>query len=262
MFQVGQQQNLTIAGISKMATVKTVTPYRSGNVSGYFVVYDVPGYGETQPFWYDGNTNYAELRRNRSNMPKEYVYKCGKDFKWDCYDGADTSTQKSIVNAFVSRYPEFRKSGRGLYIHSRVKGSGKTLLACCLANEVMEKYDAVVKFIQVLDYIDLVKKKDDDSELERLSLRRCGLLILDDLGVQTDKQEWINNSLFSLIDDRYRNMLPTIYTSNLPMEKASPDDRIQSRVYGTSVPLLIPEVSIREKMADRFTSEFLKTVLN
>lgn len=93
-------------------------------------------------------------------MPKEYVYKRGKDFKWDCYGGSDTGAQKNIANAFIARYPEFRKSGRGLYIHSRTKGSGKTLLACCLANEVMEKYDAVVKFIQVLDWIDLVKKKD------------------------------------------------------------------------------------------------------
>ena len=97
---------------------------------------------------------------------------------------------------------------RDRYIHSRVKGSGKTLLACCLANEVVERYDAVVKFIQVLDFLDLVKRKDDAAELERLSLRRCGLLVLDDLGVQTENKEWINNAMFSLIDDRY----PVSYT--------------------------------------------------
>lgn len=243
------------------ATVETVRSFQENNVSGCFVTFMIPGYGETQPFWYDSNTNFAELRHTRSNMPKEYIYKRGKDFRWDYYQGENMDAQKGIANAFISRYPEFRKSGRGLYIHSRVKGSGKTLLACCLANEVVERYDAVVKFIQVLDFLDLVKRKDDAAELERLSLRRCGLLVLDDLGVQTENKEWINNALFSLIDDRYRNMLPTIYTSNLPMEKSSDDERIHSRVYGTSIPLLIPEISVREKLADKFTAEFLKTVM-
>lgn len=257
----GDRQQISIGDTSILATIKTVSEYKVDQTSGAFVVYEIPGYGETQPFWVDENTSYAQMRRDRSGMPKEYTYKRGKDFQWDYY-GGDTAPQKSIANAFISRYEEFRRSGRGLYIYSSTKGSGKTLLACCLANEVMERYNAVVKFVQVLDYVDLVKRKDEAAEEERINLRRCSLLILDDIGVQTDKQEWINNALFSLIDERYRNLLPTIYTSNVPMERASKDDRIQSRVYGTSIPMMLPEVSIREKLADRYTAEFLKTVLN
>ena len=119
-----------------------------------------------------------------------------------------------------------------------------------------------MKFVQVLDYIDLIKRKDEDADMERHSLKRCGLLILDDVGVQTEKQEWINNALFSLVDERYRNMLPTLYTSNVPIEKASGDDRIQSRIYGTSIPMLLPEVSVRDHLADKYRDEFLRTVLN
>lgn len=244
-----------------MATVQQVEPYQDKGVSGAFVIFDVPGYGETQPFWYDEQSSYAQLRRSRSGMPKEYTYKRGKDFNWDYYQD-DTGPQKSIANAFISRYEEFRRSGRGLYIYSATKGSGKTLLACCLANEVMERYNAVVKFVQVLDYIDLIKRKDEEADIERHSLKRCGLLILDDIGVQTEKQEWINNVLCSLIDERYRNMLPTIYTSNTPIERASGDNRIQSRIYGTSIPLLLPEVSVRKHLADQYRGEFLRTVLN
>lgn len=261
MIRIGDQRPITIGSISIMGTVRQVEPYQVDNVSGSFVIFDVPGYGETQPYWFDENTSYAQLRRSRSGMPKEYTYKRGKDFNWGFYRD-DTAPQKSIANAFISRYEEFRRSGRGLYIYSQTKGSGKTLLACCLANEVMERYNAVVKFVQVLDYIDLIKRKDEEADDERIGLRRCGLLILDDIGVQTEKQEWINNALFSLIDERYRNLLPTIYTSNTPMERASGDDRIQSRIYGTSVPLLLPEVSIRDRLADQYRDEFLRTVLN
>lgn len=261
MLQKGDQQQITIGSICAMATVKQVEPYQDKGVTGAFVIFDVPGYGETQPFWYDEKTSYAQMRRSRSGMPKEYTYKRGKDFNWDYYQD-DTGPQKNIANAFISRYEEFRRSGRGLYIYSATKGSGKTLLACCLANEVMERYNAVVKFVQVLDYIDLIKRKDEDADMERHSLKRCGLLILDDVGVQTEKQEWINNAIFSLIDERYRNLLPTLYTSNVPIEKASGDDRIQSRIYGTSIPMLLPEISVRDQLADKYRDEFLRTVLN
>lgn len=262
----GDRTMITTANISTEAEVVSVQRYEYGNTSGWEIVYHIPGYGLTQPYWYDDHTSYADSRRVRSGMPSEYVYKRGQHFQWEYYgDGEEIEIIKKIANAFVSRYPEFRRSGRGLYICSQTKGSGKTLLVCCLANEIMERYNVVVKFMQVLDYIELVKKKGEGvteaAAEQKKSLRECSLLILDDIGVQTEKQEWINNALFSLVDERYRNMLPTIYTSNLPLERASGDDRIQSRIYGTSIPLLLPEVSIRDRLAEQYRDEFLRTVL-
>ena len=83
MLQKGDQQQITIGSICAMATVKQVEPYQDKGVTGAFVIFDVPGYGETQPFWYDEKTSYAQMRRSRSGMPKEYTYKRGKDFNWD-----------------------------------------------------------------------------------------------------------------------------------------------------------------------------------
>lgn len=261
----GEHTVITTACTELDAVVVSVNRYEYGKTAGWEVVYDIPGYGITQPYWYDDHTSFADVRRTRSGIPVEYVYKRGSDFKWDYY-GDETEMIKKIANSFVARYEEFRRSGRGLYICSQTKGSGKTLLACCLANEVMERYNAVVKFIQVLDYIDLIKKKGEGvseaAEEQKRSLKECSLLILDDMGVQTERQEWINNALFSLIDERYRNILPTIYTSNLPMERASGDDRIQSRIYGTSIPILLPEVSIRDRLADQYRNDFLREVLS
>ena len=60
-------------------SVSTVT-------GGAFVIYDVPNYGETQPYWVpDGTIQGTEGRRNQSMIPAEYVYKRAKDFQWDIY---------------------------------------------------------------------------------------------------------------------------------------------------------------------------------
>lgn len=224
------------------------------------MTYNIPDYGETQPYEYKEGFTYAKERRDGSMMPNEYLYKRGRDFDWSYYK-EDTTIQKGIVNGFVSEYEKFRRTGRGLYICSKTKGSGKTLLACCLANEIIEKYSAVVKFCSVIDYIEFVKDKNDEAKEMVNSFKKCGLLVVDDIGVQTEKQDWIINSIFSLVDYRYRENLPTIYTSNLPIEKASSDDRIQSRIYKMSIPVCIPEVLVRMLLADENNKQFLKEIL-
>lgn len=134
------------------------------------VEYDVPKYGLTQPLWYpDGTVIDAEQRRDHSMMPPEYVYKRGRDFKWDVY-GVDTTTQRKVVNAFVTNYLAFERQGRGLYIYSETKGSGKTMLACCLCNEVIERYGVSAKFISVPDFVELVKDKRNGTREKMDSL--------------------------------------------------------------------------------------------
>ena len=52
-----------------------------------------------------------------------------------------------------------------------------------------------------------------------------------------------------------------IYKHNVPIEKLKTDDRIVSRIYEDSVPVIMPEVSIRRKKADKYRSEFLRQIL-
>jgi len=89
----------------------------------------------------------------------------------------------------------------------------------------------------------------------------CSLLILDDIGVETDKQEWINNALFRLVDSRKNRMLPTIYTSNYAMDKLPGEERITERVIECSVPLVMPEQNIRRQKAEEKTKDFLQEVM-
>lgn len=211
----------------------------------------------------DGDvTEYrADERRRRSLMPVEYANKTAKDFDWTKYAGQDVTAQKKIVNSFIIRFGDFAREGRGLYISSKTRGSGKTLLACCVANEVLKKQDLTVKFINVPDFVELIKEKGEDAKKNRDTLMSARLLILDDVGAQVEDKDWIRTAIFRLVDKRYGNRLPTIYTSNLRMEDLKTDSRIADRIYARSVPVIMPEVPVRKRLADEKTNEFLKGLL-
>lgn len=131
-----------------MAQVTNVKTVKTKEQNGVLVEYLVENYGQSADFFVpDGAILDGQIdsRRVRSGMPVEYMSKDGKDFDWGQYS-EDVEIQKRIANAFVYSFATFRKQGRGLYIYSSTKGSGKTLLACCLANEVLKKQDVSIKF--------------------------------------------------------------------------------------------------------------------
>lgn len=226
--------------------------------------YEDTGYETQDVYIDDGLMLDAQFnqRRSRSGMPLEYVYSSGKDIDWGKYGNEDITTQKNIVNAFVLNFKDFQREGRGLYIYSNTTGSGKTMIACAVANEVLKNHDISVKFIGVADYIELVKSKDSEDKERIQSILDAGLLVLDDIGVQTENKSWITTALFRLIDRRYVNHYPTIFTSNVQREDLKTDPRISWRVYEMSVPVPMPEVNVRRQIADKHTKEFLRKVMN
>jgi DNA replication protein DnaC len=240
------------------ALIKSVSNVPGGS----FVIYDIQNYGETQPFWYpDGMVHNAEDRRDKSMMPTEYVYKTAKDFRWDWYK-ENVEVHKKIANAFIVNYIDFERQGRGLYIYSQTKGSGKTMLACCLCNEIIERYGVSAKFMSVPDFVEQIKDKREGSKEKIDALYQVRLLILDDIGAQTGKQEWIDNALFRLIDYRKREFLPTIFTSNCDSEKLEMDSRTVDRIVSISVDVKIPERSIRREKAEEANAKFIQSLID
>lgn len=225
--------------------------------------YEDVGYDTQDIFLSDGTMPDSRLdeRRSRSGMPFEYAYFTGKSIDWGKYGNEDISKQKKIVNAFVINFKAFQREGRGLYFYSDTKGSGKTMIACAVANEILKTHDISVKFINVTDYIELVKAKDEANRERIQSILEAGLLVLDDVGAQVENKEWITTALFRLIDRRYTNHYPTIFTSNVRMEDLKTDSRIADRIYAVSVPVIMPEVNVRRQIADRHTKEFMINIM-
>lgn len=224
------------------------------------VAYDVKDYGFAEYAENMGISN-GTLRRSRSRMPSNFINAKPSDFNWDIY-GVDVFQIKQYANAFILNYDKFKINGKGLYIHSKIKGSGKTMLSCCLANEIIEKRDICVKFISVPELLDMTKKKYKGlADLEEIdAIIRAELLIMDDIGTEM-KKEWVDTELFRLVDWRYSNKLVTIFTSNVPIERLKLDERIVDRIFSMCIPLKLPEVSVRKQKVGKDNDLFLKGVI-
>ncbi len=236
------------------AQYEDIRVYRQGN---HLMLEDANGYEYLLPA--AGVTaEESEFRKIRAMMPFEFLDVMAKDFQWSRYRG-DVTVAKEMVNRYILHYEKLRNKGMGLYIYSGTKGSGKTMLACCLLNEITKRYKGVVKFVNILDFLEMTKKGFSGDDEDVNNIRHAGLLVVDDIGVQMSK-EWIDTVLYSLVNDRYVNRLPTIYTSNIPVNRLKMDDRIADRIESTTYSVQLPEESIRKAMREQQKQKLLQEI--
>ncbi|KLU67762.1 primosomal protein DnaI [Desulfosporosinus acididurans] len=149
-----------------------------------------------------------------------------ENFKFDYYRSnvGDQSHHESAIKALrasQSFVEECRAGSHALGImFTGPVGSGKTFLAAAIANELMEAKKQVL-FLVVPDLLDELRAtyKSDVNELDLLdTARTIPILILDDLGAH-NYTDWTRNRLYSIINYRMNDQLPTIFTSNLTLEE-------------------------------------------
>lgn len=145
---------------------------------------------------------------------------------------ANDDRQRPELSDAAKRYAEqFRehlKSGKGLLFYGPV-GTGKTYLAACIANAVIDQgYRALMtNFATVAD--ELFSVEDKAGYIRDMC--KYDLMILDDLGVER-KTEYMQEMVYKIIDARYRAGGPVIITTNLtPEELTQAADIGYTRVY-------------------------------
>lgn len=96
-------------------------------------------------------------------------------------------------------------------------GTGKTHLACSIANKLIENGTPVIYGTLINLLAELRNSYDTDnniSEMEIIKLyENVDLLIIDDLGKEKPS-EWGVEKLFTIINSRYEKNLPVIITTN------------------------------------------------
>jgi DNA replication protein DnaC len=125
-------------------------------------------------------------------------------------------------------------------------GTGKTHLAVGFLREViLTKGQDAGRFIRAVDLFKDIRDSfhDKSAESEKALLYEFGakvpLLVLDDLG--TEKvTEWVEQTLYDLIDRRYGEELTTIVTTNIVPDKLvehypAHGDRLVSRILGMGI---------------------------
>jgi len=148
---------------------------------------------------------------------------------------------EDVPNNITTLFGKIKESRKGIFIHGEC-GTGKTHIAYALAKQAEEVQKLSVRFYNIPDLIRHLKRdfseenktlSEDNTNFGKL-LSFAGLLILDDFG--TEKlTEWVEESLYSIINKRYENVYPIIFTSNLSPEKMVEKfgDRIVSRIIGS-----------------------------
>ena len=171
------------------------------------------------------------------------------------FENADEDTDKDIIKKaqnYVKHFEEMRKDNVGLLLYGNV-GSGKTYIACSIANAIITEYSYTVKmrnFAQILN--DLQKggfNLDRNEYIEQITSPT--LLILDDFGIERNT-EYALEQIYNVINARYLKARPTIITTNLnfkDIEKEREDimlGRIYSRIIEMCLPLRVTGLDRRK----------------
>lgn len=143
-------------------------------------------------------------------------------------DGKNPKLSEAMKN-YVNNFTDFKKEGKGLLLFGTV-GTGKTYLAACIANCLIDK-DYRVLMTNFARLTNQIQGMFDGKQEFIDSFNRYSLLIIDDLGAER-KSEFMQEMVFNIIDSRYRSGLPFIITTNLTMDEIKKPQEIgYSRIY-------------------------------
>ena len=176
----------------------------------------------------------------------------------DCFDPVKNISYYEAADIAFRAAKKFTKDflkdkqTDGLLLTGQV-GSGKTFLACCIANDLLKENQPVL-FSVVPDLLDQIRFTYDSSRQAEHSekdlvdtAREVPLLILDDLGAH-NYTEWAQNKLYSILNYRLNNYLPTVITTNISLQELGTylGERSTSRIVQMCIPYrLLVDVDIR-----------------
>ena len=121
------------------------------------------------------------------------------------------------VEEYLGSWEENKEEGKGLYLCGGV-GTGKTHLAVAVLNEVVRKKRVPSLFVTVPELLDNLReaynKPGRDLDEWMYAVQNADFLVLDDLGSER-VTEWVRERIFVIVNHRYREQLPTVFTSNV-----------------------------------------------
>lgn len=150
----------------------------------------------------------------------------------NCTFANDDKNNKEISTVglkYVENFEKIKADGKGLLFYGPV-GTGKTYIAACIANALIDKgYRCLVtNFARVVNTLQgMYTGKQEYID----SLNKFDLLVIDDLAAERDT-EYMNEIIQLIINDRYRVKLPLIVTTNLTAKDlVNPTDIKKERLY-------------------------------
>ena len=181
---------------------------------------------------------------------------------WTFENDQGQNPQMHLAQRYVDHWPEMREKNVGLLLWGGV-GTGKSFMAGCIANALMEQEVAVcmTNFARIMNELNNAFAGRNEV-VDRL----CGypLLVIDDFGMERGT-EYALEQIYNIIDSRYRSGKPLIVTTNLTLtELKNPQDTAHARIHDRLLELCTPIACTGPNMRKNIGQaklELLKTLL-
>ena len=184
--------------------------------------------------------------------------------EWNFENDNGANPCMAYAKRYVENWREMRKNGHGLLLWGGV-GSGKSYMAACIANALLEQEERVLmtNFATIINGLFSATEKIDYVN----AICSYDLLIIDDLGVESHS-DYRMEGLFNVIDRRVRSGKPMIITTNLTIKEMDDtqdlnEARIYDRIRAVCQPVQVKGESQRKanrgKMMGSFKEIFTKT---
>ena len=157
---------------------------------------------------------------------------------WTFENDNGRNPQTAVARFYAEHWDTMQAENIGYLFWGGV-GTGKSYLAGCIANALMEQKIPVrmTNFAAILN--DLAASFEGRNEyISRLC--RYPLLILDDFGMERGTEYGLEQ-VYSVIDSRYRSRRPLIVTTNLTLQQIqNPPDTAHTRIYDRLLEMCAP----------------------
>lgn len=171
-----------------------------------------------------------------------------------------------LITGYLRNWKSMKAEGAGLYFWSNSAGSGKTMLASVIANELHRKHGVTSQIMTMATIFRMLKEAfnpaNSYSEDRVMNvIRHIPLLIIDEIGFEAKESDWKRDMVYEIVDLRYNMRKPVLFTSNLPIEDLPYHVRVRSRIKEMAVEVDFPDFDYRNVKGDRREQELLSKIL-
>lgn len=157
-----------------------------------------------------------------------------EQFKKQTLDNFITNETNKNMKYVAQRFIQgFGNTKKGIIFVGK-NGTGKTHISVAIANELI-KQNIPILFGTLTDLTEkYTGSYKDHTEIELIKLyAKVDLLIIDDLGVEY-MNDWMLSKLFVIVNERMKNELPIIITTNYELEQLKQRLSIPNKVCETT----------------------------
>ncbi len=173
--------------------------------------------------------NERDIEEEERKLAERRAYNIGRcnmptSFRSAHVDTLDNEKYRHLAKRFISRFEEVGNTG--LLLYGDV-GTGKSYLAACIANALLERGYSV-KWVSTTEIVDHGFQSEERYHEYQEQITSPDLLVIDDLGAERGT-DFALQRVHSLIDKRVSTNRPIIVTTNIRMAQMATEQDMRKR---------------------------------